>query len=80
MHARELPWQHMRDTGPRSYDLRALIDVVRLEECNTSTFILGMRLRCGPQGTGRPEQVAAALGLKEHPLAIHRTRLVLAEN
>ncbi len=24
--AKHLPWQHLRDTGPRHYDLRALID------------------------------------------------------
>jgi len=80
MRAPELPWQHMRDTGPRLYDLRPLIDRIWLEGSDNGTFVLGMRLRCGPQGTGRPEQVAAALGLKEHPLSIHRTRLVLAES
>jgi len=79
MRARELPWQHMRDTGPRLYDLRPLIDRIWLEGGDDVAFVLGMRLRCGPQGTGRPEQVAAALGLKEHPLSIHRSRLVLAE-
>ncbi len=79
MHARELPWKHMRDTGPRLYDLRALIDHVWLEVGDNVTFVLGMRLRCGPQGTGRPEQVTAALGVKEHPSSIHRTKLVLAE-
>jgi radical SAM-linked protein len=80
MRTRELPWRHMRDTGPRLYDLRALIDGIWLEEGDTPTYVLGMRLRCGPQGTGRPEQVTAALGVKEHPLSIHRTRLVLAES
>ena len=79
MHTRELPWKHMRDTGPRLYDLRALIDRVWLEVGDNVTFVLGMRLRCGPQGTGRPEQVTAALGVKEHPSSIHRTKLVLAE-
>jgi hypothetical protein len=79
MRARELPWQHMRDTGPRLYDLRPLIDRIWLEGEDKVTFVLGMRLLCGPQGTGRPEQVAAALGVKEHPLSTHRTGLVLAE-
>ena len=80
MRTRELPWRHMRDTGPRLYDLRALIDGIWLEEGDAPTCVLGMRLRCGPQGTGRPEQVTAALGVKEHPLSIHRTRLILAES
>jgi hypothetical protein len=39
-----------------------------------------MRLRCDPQGSGRPEQVTAALGLTEHPLHICRTKLILAES
>jgi radical SAM-linked protein len=80
MHTRELPWRHMRDTGPRLYDLRALIGGIWLEEGDALTYVLGMRLRCGPQGTGRPEQVTAALGVKEHPLSIHRTKLLLAES
>jgi len=75
----ELPWQHMRDTGPRLYDLRALIEHIWLERHDSLTFTLGMRLSCGPEGTGRPEQVAAALGLRGHPLSIHRTKLILAE-
>lgn len=80
LHTAELPWQHMRDTGPRLYDLRALIEHIWLEGCDGLTFTLGMRLSCGPKGTGRPEQVAAALGLEEYPLSIHRTKLILAEN
>lgn len=80
LHTPELPWQHMRDTGPRLYDLRALIGDVWLEGCDGLTFILGMRLSCGPRGTGRPEQVAAALGLEEYPLCIHRAKLILAES
>jgi radical SAM-linked protein len=80
LRTRELPWQHMRDTGPRFYDLRTLIEHTWLESCHGLTFTLGMKLRCGPQGTGRPEQVTAALGLTQHPLSIHRTKLILAEN
>ena len=80
LQAKELPWHHMRDTGPRFYDLRALVEHVWLVSHNRPSFILGMSLRCDPQGTGRPEQVAAALGMTEHPLSIHRNRLILAEN
>jgi uncharacterized protein (DUF2344 family) len=35
--AKHVPWQHQRDTGPRSYDLRALIDDLRL-------IVLSLRL------------------------------------
>jgi len=78
LQAERLPWQHMRDTGPRYYDLRALIKHIWLVSYHDSTFTLGMRLRCDPQGTGRPEQVSQALGLTEYPDSIHRTKLILA--
>lgn len=78
LEAERLPWQHMRDTGPRHYDLRALIKHIWLVSHGGSTFTLGMRLRCDPQGTGRPEQVSQALGLTEYPDSIHRIKLILA--
>jgi radical SAM-linked protein len=71
-----LPWQHQRDTGVKSYDLRKLIESIWLV-CHENGFAtLGMKLRCGSEGAGRPEQVAKALGL-DSPLSIHRTRLIL---
>lgn len=72
-----LPWQHQRDTGPRHYDLRALIEDLWLIGCHEAACTLGMRLRCDSRGSGRPEQVASALGFSGYPRAIHRTRLVL---
>jgi radical SAM-linked protein len=71
-----LPWQHQRDTGTRSYDLRPLIDDLWLASWHNGDGVIGMRLRCGSNGSGRPEQVIKALGLGE-PGAIHRTRLIL---
>ena len=71
-----LPWQHQRDTGTRSYDLRPLIDDLWLASWHNGSGFIGMRLRCGSNGSGRPEQVIKALGLGE-PGAIHRTRLML---
>ena len=76
--AREtLPWEHRRDTGPRRYDLRKLVDDLWTGERREGVQELGMLLRCDSQGSGRPEQVAAALGFEGYPLAIHRTRLIL---
>jgi hypothetical protein len=40
--------------------------------------MIGLRLRCDSSGSGRPEQVILALGLKHYPLSIHRTKLILA--
>jgi radical SAM-linked protein len=71
-----LPWQHRRDTGIKSYDLRKLIDSVWLVHYADGVAILGMKLRCDSGGAGRPEQVARAMGL-DSPLAIHRTKLIL---
>ncbi len=73
----ELPWHHYRDTGVRHYDLRALIEDIRLIDFRDHTCTFFMRLRCDNRGTGRPEQVCKALGLSTHPVRIHRTRLLL---
>jgi len=76
--AREnLPWQHQRDTGPRHYDLRKLIDDIWLTGGANGHCAIGMRLRCDSEGSGRPEQVTAALGFEKYPESIHRTRLLL---
>jgi radical SAM-linked protein len=74
----ELPWHHDRDTGRRHYDLRALIDDVWVVGEATGRVTIGMRLRCDSSGSGRPEQVAVALGFTEYPRAIRRTRLILS--
>ncbi len=73
----QLPWQHKRDTGTRHYDLRALIDDIWLIDCQNKRCTIGMRLRCDSGGSGRPEQVTAALGFMEPPKSIHRTKLIL---
>jgi radical SAM-linked protein len=72
-----LPWQHQRDTGPHKYDLRALIDELWLIDWRNDGCNIGMRLRCDSNGSGRPEQVAAALGFEQYPETIHRTKLIL---
>jgi radical SAM-linked protein len=73
----QLPWQHQRDTGPRHYDLRALLDDVWLIGCGQGNCTLGMRLRCDSNGSGRPEQVALALGFTRPPESLHRIRLIM---
>ncbi|MEK6704822.1 MAG: TIGR03936 family radical SAM-associated protein [Bdellovibrionota bacterium] len=83
--AERLPWQHRRDTGQRSYDLRALIDELRVVSVTGSVCTLEMKLRCDSGGAGRPEQVVLALnlpnglalGFTQHPQSIHRTKLTL---
>ena len=75
--AKNLPWQHQRDTGPRSYDLRTLVDDLWLIDWRNGYCAIGMRLRCDNSGSGRPEQVAAALGFTHYPQSLHRTKLIL---
>lgn len=74
--ARSLPWKHSRDTGEHAYDLRPLVSSITVSDWQDNRAILHMRLRCDGSGSGRPEQVTAALGLP-HPISIHRTRLLL---
>lgn len=72
-----LPWRHQRDTNTRNYDLRALIDDLWLIDWHSGYGTVGMRLRCDNSGSGRPEQVATALGFTRYPQSIHRTKLNL---
>ena len=72
-----LPWHHQRDTGRRDYDLRVLIDDLWIINQDDDRCVIGMRLRCGSNGSGRAEQVMAALGYTGSPHSIHRTRLIL---
>jgi hypothetical protein len=72
----KLPWHHQRDTGTRNYDLRALIDDLWLIDWRRGHCTIGMRLRCDSSGSGRPEQVTAALDFG-HPTSIRRTKLIL---
>jgi radical SAM-linked protein len=74
---KHLLWQHRRDTGTRSYDLRALINDLWLIDWYDGSCAIGMRLRCDNSGSGRPEQVVAALGFTHYPQLIHRTGLIL---
>ncbi|MBN1370049.1 MAG: DUF2344 domain-containing protein [Dehalococcoidaceae bacterium] len=74
-----LPWTQQREEKTRSYDLRKQINNLWVEQECASSFIIGMDLQCDSSGSGRPEQVAKALGLPE-PETIHRRRLMLAAN
>lgn len=73
----KLPWSHERDTGKREYDLRELINDIKLESLDDDQCTLTMVLRCGSNGSGRPEQVTLALGFKRYPVLISRIKLIL---
>ncbi|MDV2989040.1 MAG: TIGR03936 family radical SAM-associated protein [Dehalogenimonas sp.] len=73
-----LEWSHQRDKTTRTYDLRAQIDDMYVVGTQDDAVTLFMRLKNDPSGSGRPEQMALALGFTAKPRSIHRTRLVLA--
>lgn len=60
----------MREKRGKHYDLRPLIESLRLEG-----NWLHMRLAARDGATGRPEEVLAALGLENQPLQVHRVAL-----
>jgi len=64
-----------RERRGKEYDLRPLIRKLWLEEKGEEECVLGMRLRTGEHGTGRPDEVLAELGLGQLVKAIERTRL-----
>ncbi|MEK7874024.1 MAG: TIGR03936 family radical SAM-associated protein [Chloroflexota bacterium] len=74
-----LPWEQKREGSVRHYDLRPLVEDVRVEDVAGGRAVLFMRLKMDMSGAGRAEQVTAALGFAEPPLAVHRVRLILAK-
>lgn len=67
-----------RERRGKVYDLRPLIESLWLEEKKKEEYVLGMRLRTGENGTGRPDEVLAELGLAELVKAVERARLFFA--
>jgi len=67
-----------RQRRDKRYDLRPLIEDLRLKSKAESQCILSMTLTAGEGGTGRPDEVLDALGLAERVRAITRTHLVFS--
>jgi radical SAM-linked protein len=76
--AETFPWEHKREDEVRSYDLRTLVQEIDVVARDGGRARLRMLLRNDNTGSGRPEQVALALGLGT-PTRIHRTKLILSE-
>jgi len=77
--AESVPWEQVRDGETRRYDIRALAQHLWLDGSKNGSPVVGMRVRADSGGSGRPEQVIAAMALPE-PTSIHRRKLVLAES
>ena len=65
-----------RQRRGKEYDLRPLIEDLWIEGRAEGGWVLGMRLRAGADGTGRPDEVLKALGLADRPHTIWRERLI----
>ncbi|HUS83117.1 MAG TPA: TIGR03936 family radical SAM-associated protein [Dehalococcoidia bacterium] len=74
-----VPWEQVRDGETRRYDIRAMVQHLWVDAPKNGSTVVGMRVRADSGGSGRPEQVIAAMGLPE-PAGIHRRKLVLAES
>ena len=74
-------WEHQREGSTRKYDLRPLVMALAVTSWEAAPdraiYGMSMTLRADNDGTGRPEQVLAAIGLPDSWTSIHRTRLVL---
>ena len=62
-----------------TYDLRPLVESLWLIGRIGEEWALGMRLRSGPNGTGRPDETLKALDLWEGARGVERTALLLPE-
>ena len=69
--------QLLRQRRGKEYDLRPLIEDLWVEGKEADGWVLGMRLRAGDQGTGRPDEVLDALGLAEKLYIVRRERLLM---
>ena len=61
----------------KTYDLRPLVELLRLEDAPTPWTGLWMRVHARPGATGRPDEVLKALDLTDVPRRCTRTRLIL---
>lgn len=68
--------QRERKGRADEYDLRPLVERLWVVGQSEGRFVVGMRLRSGPQGTGRPDEVLKSLGLWDAARGLERTGLV----
>ena len=68
----------VRERRGKAYDLRPLIDSIEVGGVDRD-ITLRMRLAASQEGTGRPDEVLRALGIKPESAQIARTRLILSE-
>lgn len=70
-----IPRRRERPDGARSYDLRPLVQGLRWVGRDGGVGVIRMRLRSDAHGTGRPDEVMAALGMADTVLNMERVGL-----
>ncbi len=66
----------MRDRRGKVYNLRPLVQALSIEPRQADqTAVIRTRLQATPEGTGRPDELAAALGLDPATVKIKRTKM-----
>ena len=75
--AASIPRSRQRPDGVRVYDLRPLVQCLTLVGRQADAAIIRMCLQADAHGTGRPDEVMAALGMTEQVLSMDRVQLVL---
>jgi radical SAM-linked protein len=75
--AESFPWVHRREKQSKEYDLRPLVQDLQLVR-RDGRYVLIARLKAEDSGTGRADQLAAALELSDGIAHAERTALLLA--
>ena len=71
----------VRDRRGKVYNLRPLVQTLSIETAHSGrTAVLRARLQANAEGTGRPDELAAALGLDPATVKIKRTKLIFFDN
>ncbi|MEJ2560717.1 MAG: TIGR03936 family radical SAM-associated protein [Anaerolineae bacterium] len=71
-----LEQQRVRKRRVETFDLRPLVDELRLEAIGQGHAVLWMRLSAGQRGNARPDAILAALGLEDAYSQVERTKLL----
>ncbi len=70
----------IRDRRGKVYNLRPLVQSLEIAAPSTKGVVkIRAVLQATPEGTGRPEELAAALGLVPAAVRIHRTKLIFLD-
>jgi radical SAM-linked protein len=71
----------MRDRRGKVYNLRPLVQALSIGRAGRAdrAAVIRARLQATPEGTGRPDELAAALGLDPAVVKIKRTKLIFLD-